>query len=146
MSHAHYLYAAYICIYTHRRACPPYIHLDDPVSVETSDRHLKFPSRDLPIDSDWAIGISNIADTEENLEAIAVGLHCCAKIPDKSNLLIHDRGYSPWWRGRHSGRSVRQWSHCICTQEAERAGAGPRLTFCFVFRSHIWVGSSVKSV
>lgn len=145
--HMHtYLYATYVCIYTHRRACPPYIHLDDPVSVENSDRHLKFPSRDLPIDSDWAIGIPNIADTEENLEAVAVGFHRCAKIPNKSNLLVHDRGYSPWWQGRHSGRSVRQWSHHICTQEAERAGAGPRLTFSFFFRSHIWVESSVKSV
>lgn len=71
-----HLYATYVCIYTHRRACPPYIHLVDPVSVENSDRHLKVPSHDFPIDSDWAIGISNIADTEVNLEAVAVSFHC----------------------------------------------------------------------
>lgn len=89
--HTH-LYATYVCIYTHRRACPPYIHLVAPVSVENSDRHLKVPSHDFPIDSDWAIGISNIADTEVNLEAVAVSFHRCAKIPNKSNFLIHGRG------------------------------------------------------
>lgn len=106
-----------------------YIHLVDSVSVENTDRYLNVPGHELPIDSGWAMEISNTSDTEGNLETISVSFHCCNKIPNKSNLvkggltLIHDLRVQPIKAGKAWQQEHDKDGHITSALRKQRDGS-----------------------
>lgn len=110
-----------MCVHT-------YILLVDFGSVENTDRYFNVPGHELPIDSGWAMEISNIPDTEGNLDTTSVIFHCRDKIPNKSKLmkggltLTHDLRVQPIVVGKAWQQKHNKDGHIASTLRKQRDG------------------------